>query len=144
MFLWELWSRGRMPYPGMTAAETMLAVGMGRRLERPEPCPKSVYALMRRMWAVDPTTRPAFSEITAALSLTLGVEADTNYPSTVEPCMDGSYVEPITLNEPSYLQPVELAYLEPIRLQDTLLSETIAETKVDGHGYLILEDTSVA
>lgn len=57
-----------MPYPGMTAVETMLFVGSGHRLEQPPQCLDSFYALMKQTWVFEADERPTFSAILDTLT----------------------------------------------------------------------------
>ena len=48
ILLWELASRGKDPYPGMTFQEVFKKVSEGYRPECPEGCPSKIYDMMKR------------------------------------------------------------------------------------------------
>jgi len=54
VLMWEVFSYGQLPYPRLTALETMLAIGTGVRLPRPAHCPAGMYRLMRSSWHLEP------------------------------------------------------------------------------------------
>ncbi|KAJ8408254.1 hypothetical protein AAFF_G00256680 [Aldrovandia affinis] len=63
VLLWETFSYGRQPYPKMSLKEVKEKVEHGYRMEPPENCPPSVYALMRTCWEADPGKRPSFRRL---------------------------------------------------------------------------------
>lgn len=65
--MWECFSWGETPFSNLSNLETVLAVGTGRRLARPNACPKQVYALMKQMWSLDPEQRPGFAFVLETL-----------------------------------------------------------------------------
>ncbi|XP_032831895.2 tyrosine-protein kinase Fer-like isoform X1 [Petromyzon marinus] len=68
VLLWETFSLGSMPYPGMTNQEAREQVERGYRLEAPEKCPRDVHQLMLRCWQYEPKQRPRFSDLQRELS----------------------------------------------------------------------------
>src|SRR5688572_5200122 len=48
--LWELFSRGRIPYSAWTNKEAADQVKRGYRLEQPTECPLDIYELMLQCW----------------------------------------------------------------------------------------------
>ncbi|XP_035268465.1 megakaryocyte-associated tyrosine-protein kinase [Anguilla anguilla] len=63
VLLWETFSYGRQPYPKMSLKEVKETVEQGYRMEAPEDCPASVYAIMRVCWEADPGKRPSFRKL---------------------------------------------------------------------------------
>jgi len=61
--LWELFSYGVTPYPGMSNQECVAFLRNGERLERPEKCPNEIYSLMLDCWKEKPEERPNFEQI---------------------------------------------------------------------------------
>ena len=59
VMLWELFSYGTLPYPGMTNAETAEKVLAGFRMSCPVNCPEQVCQLMQQCWEETPN-RPSF------------------------------------------------------------------------------------
>lgn len=68
IIMWETWSRGKKPYPGMDNATVMQAVSDGHRLGRPDNASTSMHDVMMRCWHKDPPARPAFSELLRLLN----------------------------------------------------------------------------
>ena len=50
IFLTELVTYGRIPYPGMTNAEVLQQVERGYRMPSPQGCPENLYAIMMDCW----------------------------------------------------------------------------------------------
>ncbi|KAF5404726.1 Tyrosine-protein kinase Lyn [Paragonimus heterotremus] len=70
--MYEIGSRGQMPYQGILAKDVIPKILTGYRL--PNPFPKSsrgglkLYELMRKCWQTEPTDRPSFKQIYCILS----------------------------------------------------------------------------
>ena len=60
IFLWELITYGRVPYPGMKNAEVLEKVEQGYRMPQPPGCPDPLYQIMMDCWKEDPEERPTF------------------------------------------------------------------------------------
>ena len=60
MFLTELVTHGRIPYPGMTNGEVLARVEQGYRMPPPPTCPDPLYQIMVACWKADPEERPTF------------------------------------------------------------------------------------
>uniref|UniRef100_A0A4W4GAD7 Tyrosine-protein kinase n=1 Tax=Electrophorus electricus TaxID=8005 RepID=A0A4W4GAD7_ELEEL len=63
ILLWETFSLGVCPYPGMTNQQAREQVEKGYRLSCPQKCPEEVYKIMQRCWDYKPENRPKFAEI---------------------------------------------------------------------------------
>ena len=63
VLLWELWTRGAMPYENVLNSELIHYLKMDQRLSKPEYCPNVVYSLCLRCWDIDPDYRPEFDFI---------------------------------------------------------------------------------
>jgi len=61
--LWEIFSFAAIPYGGMTNRDTIDYVLTGRKLSRPDKCPKELYELMCKCWKRNSDKRPDFLEI---------------------------------------------------------------------------------
>ncbi|XP_061479693.1 tyrosine-protein kinase Fer isoform X3 [Rhineura floridana] len=68
IFLWETFSLGVCPYPGMTNQQAREQVEKGYRMSAPQKCPEEIYKIMLRCWDYNPEMRPKFSEIQKELS----------------------------------------------------------------------------
>ncbi|XP_051495982.1 megakaryocyte-associated tyrosine-protein kinase isoform X2 [Apus apus] len=67
ILLWEAFSFGRAPYPKLSLKEVTELLEQGYRMEPPEGCPPTIYALMRSCWELEPGKRPSFKKITEKL-----------------------------------------------------------------------------
>ncbi|XP_075595037.1 tyrosine-protein kinase Fer-like isoform X3 [Balearica regulorum gibbericeps] len=68
ILLWETFSLGVCPYPGMMNQQAREQVEKGYRMSAPQKCPEEIYTIMQRCWAYKPENRPKFSEIQKELS----------------------------------------------------------------------------
>ncbi|XP_074424266.1 tyrosine-protein kinase Fer-like isoform X4 [Larus michahellis] len=68
ILLWETFSLGVCPYPGMTNQQAREQVEKGYRMSAPQKCPEEICKIMQRCWAYKPENRPKFSEIQKDLS----------------------------------------------------------------------------
>ncbi|XP_066912018.1 vascular endothelial growth factor receptor 1-like [Clytia hemisphaerica] len=78
--LWEIYSLGGSPYPGLPAENLMKFLDSERRMECPDHCPISVYKVMLKCWSKVPFNRPSFKEIKEELS-SIMQENSPNYAS---------------------------------------------------------------
>lgn len=67
--LWEMFSYGFQPWAALTGNQILGAIDEPnyQRLEQPECCPKDYYLLMLKCWQHEPSKRPKFVDIYAAL-----------------------------------------------------------------------------
>lgn len=63
ILLWETFSLGVCPYPGMTNQQAREQVEKGYRMACPQRCPDDVFKVMQRCWQYNPEDRPKFSEL---------------------------------------------------------------------------------
>uniref|UniRef100_A0A8C4R599 Tyrosine-protein kinase n=1 Tax=Eptatretus burgeri TaxID=7764 RepID=A0A8C4R599_EPTBU len=59
----EIFTFGRIPYPGMTHPELIRKIEFGYRMPQPENVPSDIYALMLECWHEYPETRPTFEHL---------------------------------------------------------------------------------
>lgn len=67
ILMWETFSSGLLPYPGLSNKETTEQVPKGYRMKSPDDTPKSCYSLMLKCWEENPTKRGNFGEIVKKL-----------------------------------------------------------------------------
>ncbi|VDN97939.1 unnamed protein product [Rodentolepis nana] len=67
IFLWEIFSLGRLPYGNVDVSGVIRALTEENRLPRTANCPKVVYNLMRSCWSSIRENRPTFRQIRATL-----------------------------------------------------------------------------
>eukprot|EP00111_Clytia_hemisphaerica_P018541 TCONS_00054846-protein len=68
ILLWEIFTLGGSPYPGLPTENLRDYLESGRRMECPEQCPKDIYEIMLDCWAKSPYERPLFAQITERLN----------------------------------------------------------------------------
>jgi len=61
--LWEIFSYGQAPYPGLSNPEVIQQVYKGYRMPAPENCPPEIAELMNECWQEEPLKRPQWIEI---------------------------------------------------------------------------------
>jgi hypothetical protein len=80
VLMWEIWSQGRLPYPGMTNQVVIAQVVAGYRMAPPyADSPSAVYALMMSCWYANFSQRPTFTALKASLRA-IAVNTETNSP----------------------------------------------------------------
>eukprot|EP00105_Crassostrea_gigas_P022673 XP_011442275.1 PREDICTED: ALK tyrosine kinase receptor-like [Crassostrea gigas] len=70
VLMWEIFTSGFIPYPGLQNNDVMTFVRKGGRLEIPAICPQSIYDLMCWCWQNDTVERPSFQTIYKFLVIT--------------------------------------------------------------------------
>lgn len=63
IFMWELFTLGGSPYPGIPANEMYNFLMSGKRMEAPVECPDDIYSIMTDCWMHAPTDRPNFTQL---------------------------------------------------------------------------------
>ncbi|XP_006868120.1 PREDICTED: mast/stem cell growth factor receptor Kit-like isoform X2 [Chrysochloris asiatica] len=64
IFLWELFSLGSSPYPGMPVdSKFYKMIKEGFRMFSPEHAPAEMYDIMKACWDADPLKRPTFKQM---------------------------------------------------------------------------------
>ncbi|KAF6022807.1 hypothetical protein EB796_018884 [Bugula neritina] len=71
--MWELLTRGNVPYPGISNSEMLNHLQSGHRLHKPTyTCPK-VFDVIKECWNEDPLERPSFSQLKEFLEHSLSI-----------------------------------------------------------------------
>ncbi|XP_035269642.1 receptor-type tyrosine-protein kinase FLT3 isoform X1 [Anguilla anguilla] len=72
ILLWEIFSLGVTPYPGMKVDQNFYAlIQNGFQMDRPYYASGPVYQVMRLCWALEPHARPPFSKLVAFMETEL-------------------------------------------------------------------------
>nr|KAF6480013.1 fibroblast growth factor receptor 4 [Molossus molossus] len=71
ILLWEIFTFGGSPYPGIPVEELFSLLREGHRMDRPPNCPPELYGLMRECWHAVPSQRPTFKQLVEALDKVL-------------------------------------------------------------------------
>ncbi|XP_032171838.1 focal adhesion kinase 1 isoform X9 [Mustela erminea] len=72
--VWEVLMHGVKPFQGVKNNDVIGRIENGERLPMPPNCPPTLYSLMTKCWAYDPSRRPRFTELKAQLSTILEEE----------------------------------------------------------------------
>uniref|UniRef100_A0A3P8U667 non-specific protein-tyrosine kinase n=1 Tax=Amphiprion percula TaxID=161767 RepID=A0A3P8U667_AMPPE len=67
VLLYEMMSRGKMPYEGKSNKEVLDLLSSGFRLPCPTRCPQNIYRIMMDCWAAEPSKRPSFHALHSQL-----------------------------------------------------------------------------
>uniref|UniRef100_A0A7E4VGM9 receptor protein-tyrosine kinase n=1 Tax=Panagrellus redivivus TaxID=6233 RepID=A0A7E4VGM9_PANRE len=63
VLVWELFTRGNIPYFPLDHYQIITFLNEGRRLQCPKTCPDQIYALIITCWDSDPEKRPTFKQL---------------------------------------------------------------------------------
>ncbi|XP_012645697.1 tyrosine-protein kinase Fer isoform X1 [Microcebus murinus] len=69
ILLWETFSLGVCPYPGMTNQQAREQVERGYRMSAPQHCPEDISKIMMKCWDYKPENRPKFSDLQKELTV---------------------------------------------------------------------------
>ncbi|XP_065684796.1 fibroblast growth factor receptor 3 isoform X1 [Hydra vulgaris] len=117
ILLWEVYTLGGSPYPGLPTEELFSFLEDGRRMDCPEICPKAIYEIMLDCWKKSPYDRPLFAQITERLNNVL----KQNVASSCDYLLDSDYS-----NGNNYLTP---ANFPRKKSSDYLMDEKISSKK---------------
>ena len=67
ILLWETFTLGGTPYPGLPTDQLLDYLSEGKRMENPAKCPLEVYTVMRDCWLHEPDQRPQFTTLNERL-----------------------------------------------------------------------------
>uniref|UniRef100_A0A8C4YKW6 receptor protein-tyrosine kinase n=1 Tax=Gopherus evgoodei TaxID=1825980 RepID=A0A8C4YKW6_9SAUR len=80
ILLWELFSLGSSPYPGMAVdSKFYKMIKEGYRMFSPECAPVEMYEIMKSCWDADPLQRPTFKQIVQLIEQQLSDNANHAY-----------------------------------------------------------------
>ncbi|XP_076067095.1 tyrosine-protein kinase Fyn-like [Oratosquilla oratoria] len=70
ILLYEIFTYGAIPYPGMTNAQVAQTIPTGYRMPKPTIsfCPDPIYEMMHTAWEAEPFKRPTFEHLDNALA----------------------------------------------------------------------------
>lgn len=71
--MWEILMYGIKPFQGVKNNDVIGRIENGERLAMPPNCPPTLYSLMTKCWAYDPSKRPRFNELKAQLRSVLRI-----------------------------------------------------------------------
>ncbi|KAL6096405.1 fgfr1 [Pungitius sinensis] len=92
VLLWEIFTLGGSPYPGVPVEELFKLLKEGHRMEKPWACTEELYMMMRDCWAAVPSRRPTFLQLVEDLDRTLSLMANQEYLELDVPLVEYSTV----------------------------------------------------
>ncbi|XP_031433437.1 fibroblast growth factor receptor 1b isoform X3 [Clupea harengus] len=87
VLLWEIFTLGGSPYPGVPVEELFKLLKEGHRMDRPTTCPQELYLMMKDCWHAVPTYRPTFKQLVEDLDRILSMTSNQEYLDLSE-CLD--------------------------------------------------------
>ncbi|KAG9353990.1 hypothetical protein JZ751_012114 [Albula glossodonta] len=85
VLLWEIFTLGGSPYPGVPVEELFKLLKEGHRMDRPASCPPELYMMMKDCWNAVPSQRPTFTQLVEDLDRTLAVTSNLEYLELAAP-----------------------------------------------------------
>ncbi|KAF6130065.1 fibroblast growth factor receptor 3 [Phyllostomus discolor] len=79
VLLWEIFTLGGSPYPGVPVEELFKLLKEGHRMDRPANCTHDLYMIMRECWHAVPSQRPTFKQLVEDLDRILTVTSTDEY-----------------------------------------------------------------
>ncbi|XP_023816193.1 fibroblast growth factor receptor 1-A [Oryzias latipes] len=79
VLLWEIFTLGGSPYPGVPVEELFKLLKEGHRMEKPSACTQELYLMMRDCWHAVPSRRPTFQQLVEDLDRTLSLMSNQEY-----------------------------------------------------------------
>ncbi|XP_030290752.1 fibroblast growth factor receptor 1-A-like [Sparus aurata] len=92
VLLWEIFTLGGSPYPGVPVEELFKLLKEGHRMEKPSACTQDLYLMMRDCWHAVPSHRPTFQQLVEDLDRTLSLMANQEYLDLAVPLVQYSQV----------------------------------------------------
>uniref|UniRef100_A0A8D0CHL7 Fibroblast growth factor receptor n=1 Tax=Scleropages formosus TaxID=113540 RepID=A0A8D0CHL7_SCLFO len=79
VLLWEIFTLGGSPYPGVPVEELFKLLREGHRMDRPSTCTPELYMMMKDCWHAVPTQRPTFQQLVEDLDRILAMTSNQEY-----------------------------------------------------------------
>ncbi|XP_055305923.1 vascular endothelial growth factor receptor 3-like [Sitodiplosis mosellana] len=87
--LWEIFSLGATPYPGMNAGTDLFQkLKEGYRLEKPEYASRDIYDIMLSCWQLIPKSRPLFDKLEEEITKMMDRSVSEHYIIMNEPYLE--------------------------------------------------------
>ncbi|XP_055307327.1 platelet-derived growth factor receptor alpha-like [Sitodiplosis mosellana] len=83
--LWELFSLGTSPYPGLSGQDFYEKLLDGYRLEKPDFATQDIHDIMLSCWRVNPELRPSFDGLGRSISMLLDTSVTERFVNLNEP-----------------------------------------------------------
>ncbi|XP_038069308.1 plexin-A4-like [Patiria miniata] len=109
VLLWEIFSKGAKPYPGIPNQDVYDFLKRGQRMDAPKNCPPKIYGIMVRCWQDNPKSRCTFVQVANELEELL--EGDRDYVAAPSAGVVGKrpikHREKPGVTDDSYLVPMQ-------------------------------------
>uniref|UniRef100_A0A8C6Q129 Fibroblast growth factor receptor n=1 Tax=Nothobranchius furzeri TaxID=105023 RepID=A0A8C6Q129_NOTFU len=79
VLLWEIFTLGGSPYPGVPVEELFKLLKEGHRMDKPSTCTHELYMMMRDCWHAVPSQRPTFKQLVEDLDRCLAMNSNQEY-----------------------------------------------------------------
>ncbi|XP_078269659.1 fibroblast growth factor receptor 2-like isoform X2 [Rhinoraja longicauda] len=79
VLMWEIFTLGGSPYPGIPVEELFKLLKEGHRMDRPANCTNDLYMMMRDCWHAIPSQRPTFKQLVEDLDRILSLTSNAEY-----------------------------------------------------------------
>uniref|UniRef100_A0A670ZSC7 Fibroblast growth factor receptor n=1 Tax=Pseudonaja textilis TaxID=8673 RepID=A0A670ZSC7_PSETE len=79
VLLWEIFTLGGSPYPGIPVEELFKLLKEGHRMDKPANCTPDLYMIIRECWHAVPSQRPTFKQLVEDLDRVLTVTSTDEY-----------------------------------------------------------------
>ncbi|XP_078421744.1 fibroblast growth factor receptor 1-like isoform X2 [Cetorhinus maximus] len=79
VLLWEIFTLGGSPYPGIPVEELFKLLKEGHRMDKPSNCTNELYMTMRDCWHVMPSQRPTFKQLVEDLDRIVAMTSNQDY-----------------------------------------------------------------
>ncbi|XP_058864689.1 fibroblast growth factor receptor 1 isoform X3 [Acipenser ruthenus] len=85
VLLWEIFTLGGSPYPGVPVEELFKLLKEGHRMDKPTTCTHELYMMMRDCWHAVPSQRPTFKQLVEDLDRILIMASNQDYLDLTAP-----------------------------------------------------------
>ncbi|XP_069474033.1 fibroblast growth factor receptor 1 isoform X4 [Ambystoma mexicanum] len=79
VLLWETFTLGGSPYPGVPVEELFKLLKEGHRMDKPSNCTNELYMMMRDCWHAVPSQRPTFKQLVEDLDRIVAMTSNQEY-----------------------------------------------------------------
>ncbi|XP_051038114.1 fibroblast growth factor receptor 1 isoform X10 [Phodopus roborovskii] len=79
VLLWEIFTLGGSPYPGVPVEELFKLLKEGHRMDKPTNCTNELYMMMRDCWHAVPSQRPTFKQLVEDLDRIVALTSNQEY-----------------------------------------------------------------
>ncbi|XP_044293241.1 fibroblast growth factor receptor 1 isoform X4 [Varanus komodoensis] len=79
VLLWEIFTLGGSPYPGVPVEELFKLLKEGHRMDKPSNCTSELYMMMRDCWHAVPSQRPTFKQLVEDLDRIVAMTSNQEY-----------------------------------------------------------------